>query len=201
MDMSIAHSGNASCHEVPDGYTTIVATYGQQCATSVECTRESLTTRIQDAIIVLPIMTKYGEDVHVLVLYLAHLWITLIHRLCNRRWFVVILLVPLCSCDQKLTQKLQIHNVTDLGPTTAPLLPGYFLKSGAKIQGASSFIIPTINLSFLCGYGFRFSVVGSCGGSDYLFSLLALLFYHSTFQSAVSRRHPGTSSRTVLRQL
>lgn len=58
MNMSIAHSGNASCHKVPDSYATIVATYSQQCATSVECTRESLTARIQDTIIVLPTVKK-----------------------------------------------------------------------------------------------------------------------------------------------
>lgn len=97
MNMSIAHSGNASCHKIPDSYATIVAAYSQQCATSVECTRESLTARIQDTIIVLPTVVEQKTSmdertctcvcVHVCTVvslfYLAHLWITLIHRLCN----------------------------------------------------------------------------------------------------------------------
>ena len=54
MNMTIAHPSNAASHEVPDGYTPIVAAYSQQSAASVECTRESLAPRIQDSVIVLP---------------------------------------------------------------------------------------------------------------------------------------------------
>ena len=53
MDVTIAHSGDAASHEIPDGYPAVVTAHRQQSPASVEGARESLAARVKYAIVVL----------------------------------------------------------------------------------------------------------------------------------------------------
>ena len=53
VNVSVAHPGDATGHEVPDGYPAVVAADRQQSPASVEGAREGLAARVQYAIVVL----------------------------------------------------------------------------------------------------------------------------------------------------
>ena len=70
MNVSVAHSGNAASHEIPDSYPAVVAADGQQSTASVECTCEGLAARIQNPVIMLQ------KQVSVNALYMRHISIS-----------------------------------------------------------------------------------------------------------------------------
>ena len=70
MNVSVAHSGNAASHEIPDSYPAVVAADGQQSTASVECAREGLAARIQNPVIMLQ------KQVSVNALYMRHISIS-----------------------------------------------------------------------------------------------------------------------------